>query len=369
MSTIKVETVESANDVSGTLRFNVNLTERARIDSNGNMGVGTALPSYRFHVSSAAVNALGVYRDADVNSVGAAGQIIDIGARIGGTFVPGVTLSGVLENATLGSFTISTRASGGMTPRLTVNSSGNIQIGTTSSAESRVFIYDAKSTGSATFDTAVYVRQDGTNHIQTWAGASGAERMRLSSSGVLTLGPRASGGETASSGTGFGFNSAADNPFFTVVNTSAAGANACAYLNKRMTGAVIAFITNNGTSDSPVGTISHNGSATSYNTTSDGRLKEQVEPIVGALESVCKLRPVTYSWKNTGIKDDGFIAQEVIAIPEFADRVSAIGKAEDGSDLLGVDYMKFTAMLTAAIQELKAELDACKAEIAALKGQ
>jgi len=99
-------------------------------------------------------------------------------------------------------------------------------------------------------------------------------------------------------------------------------------------------------------------------TTSDRRLKDSITPIANGLERVSKLKPVDYIWKADGTQDNGFIAQDLLEIPEFAHRVNPIGKAEDGSDLYGVDYMKFVAVLTAAIQELNAKVTELEAKLA-----
>jgi hypothetical protein len=109
-----------------------------------------------------------------------------------------------------------------------------------------------------------------------------------------------------------------------------------------------------------VGSVTGNGSNVSYNTSSDIRLKENIKPIENAISKVAKLKPVTYNWKSTGMSDDGFIAQDLLELDGFKHRVNTIGKGEDGDELYGVDYMRFTAVLTAAIQELKSENDTLK---------
>ena len=45
------------------------------------------------------------------------------------------------------------------------------------------------------------------------------------------------------------------------------------------------------------------------NSTSDERLKDNIEPIENALSDVCKLEGVSFNWKDTGTKATGFIAQ------------------------------------------------------------
>lgn len=116
-------------------------------------------------------------------------------------------------------------------------------------------------------------------------------------------------------------------------------------------------------STSNVGSITTNGSTVSYNTTSDYRLKENVRPMAGAIDSVMRLKPSRFSFKSDPkhLSVDGFIAHEVQQIAPYAvagdkDAVDANGKPIYQQ----VDYGKLTPLLTAAIQELKAENDALK---------
>ena len=118
-----------------------------------------------------------------------------------------------------------------------------------------------------------------------------------------------------------------------------------------------------------VGTITIGSSSTAYNTSSDYRLKENIAPMTGALGLVQQLKPVTYNWKSDGSSGQGFIAHELQAI--VPDCVTGEKDAidEEGNPVhQGVDTSFLVATLTAAIQELKAELDATKAEVQALKG-
>jgi hypothetical protein len=111
-----------------------------------------------------------------------------------------------------------------------------------------------------------------------------------------------------------------------------------------------------------IGAITTNGSTTSYVTTSDYRLKENVAPMVGALETVSKLKPVTYRWKESGLEDNGFIAHELQEVLPNAVVGEKDAVNEDGSiDAQAIDTSFLVATLTAAIQELKAEFDAYKA--------
>jgi len=118
------------------------------------------------------------------------------------------------------------------------------------------------------------------------------------------------------------------------------------------------FKNTNGT----VGSISTSGSATTFSTSSDYRLKNTIAPMTGALAKVAALKPVTYKWNVDGSDGEGFIAHELAEVCPHAvtgdkDAVDANGKPI----YQGIDTSFLIATLTAAIQELKAEFDAYKA--------
>jgi len=117
-----------------------------------------------------------------------------------------------------------------------------------------------------------------------------------------------------------------------------------------------------------VGVINTNGSGTSYGTTSDYRLKTNVQPMQNALETVSKLNPVTYTWKVDNSAGQGFIAHE---LQEFVpDCVNGEKDAlnENGSPKYqNIDTSYLVATLTKAIQEINIKVDAQVAQIAALK--
>jgi hypothetical protein len=117
-----------------------------------------------------------------------------------------------------------------------------------------------------------------------------------------------------------------------------------------------------------VGAITTSGSNTSYVTSSDYRLKENIAPMTGALATVQALKPCTYTWKADGSDGQGFIAHELAEVVPDAVTGQKDAVDEDGNPKYqGVDTSFLVATLTAAIQELKAELDGVKAELATLK--
>ena len=138
------------------------------------------------------------------------------------------------------------------------------------------------------------------------------------------------------------------------------------------------YLTGNGqpctfinSSNAVIGYIGTNGTATSYITSSDYRLKENITPIVGALDKIANLNPVTYIWKDTDNEvGEGFIAHELQAICPLAVSGEKDAVNKDGSiKAQGIDPSKLVALLTASIQELKAIIDTQQEQINSLLGK
>ena len=203
------------------------------------------------------------------------------------------------------------------------------------------------STGNAT-DFAIV----GTGANNMVFGTNSAERARINSSGNLLVGATTSP-EAARL---YSESNTATTAVPLVLHNTATGSTSYN---------VAVFYRNTAST----GSISTTNNATAYNTSSDYRLKENIQPMTGALAKVAALKPCTYTWKDGGMAGEGFIAHELQAVCPDAvtgekDAVNADGKPV----YQGIDTSFLVATLTAAIQELKAELDATKAEVAALKG-
>jgi hypothetical protein len=121
--------------------------------------------------------------------------------------------------------------------------------------------------------------------------------------------------------------------------------------------------------NSVVGSVLTSATTTTYNTSSDYRLKENVAPMTGALAKVAALNPVTYTWKEDGSNGQGFIAHELQAV--VPDCVSGQKDAvdKDGKPKYqGVDTSFLVATLTAAIQEQQALIQDLTTRLTALEG-
>jgi hypothetical protein len=118
-----------------------------------------------------------------------------------------------------------------------------------------------------------------------------------------------------------------------------------------------------------VGSISTDGSATAYNTSSDYRLKENVVPLTGAADRVNQLQVHRFNFIADPSKTvDGFIAHEAQEIvPECVTGTKDEVDADGNPVYQGIDQSKLVPLLTAALQEAIAEIASLKDRVAALE--
>jgi hypothetical protein len=144
-----------------------------------------------------------------------------------------------------------------------------------------------------------------------------------------------------------------------------------------------------------VGHIQTSGSATSYQTSSDYRLKENVVDITDGITRVKQLSPRRFNFiADPDTTVDGFIAHEAqTVVPEavsgtkdgmmdeeyevtpieFDDDGRIINDAVMGTrsvpDIQGIDQAKLVPLLTAALQEAIAKIETLETKVAALEGE
>ena len=109
--------------------------------------------------------------------------------------------------------------------------------------------------------------------------------------------------------------------------------------------------------------ISGNVYATTFNTPSDYRIKENVTQLNSTFV-VDKLNPVTYLNKKSGKQDIGLIAHELQEIYH-----ELVNGEKDGEQLQSVNYIGLIPILIKEIQELKKEIKLVKIELNELKNK
>ena len=131
-------------------------------------------------------------------------------------------------------------------------------------------------------------------------------------------------------------------------------------------GVQISFRNDNG----QVGRINTSGSATSYVTSSDYRLKENVVDMTGAIDRVKQLLPKRFNFiADADTTVDGFIAHEAQAIiPEAITGEKDAVDADGNIEAQGIDQSKLVPLLTGALKEAIAKIETLETKVKALEG-
>jgi len=419
-------------DSAGTIQFYIAQGTTFRVAASGGVGTYTDRYIYAAHPQSSptdttagslmAVGAFGLgtkatggISSADYNVQQGSGLSYKSaaaanGPTTGGAFAfyslefPGATqgVFGHLNVSTDGVAYMRGVPGGAWNKIITANAAGNVGINT-SSPISKLHVDGAEDgTGGITLSAGAqnhqwFLSSDVVNvhNIATGSGGAahtwqmgGVEKMRIDATGKLLV-------NITNPATGFQFqvDAGSGNARFTNVNTGGSTFDVF-----RFNGGLVGSITTNGTS-------------TSYNTSSDYRLKENDVPMTGATERVKALRPINFAWKAGGSRVDGFFAHELAeVVPEAAtgtkdamrDEEYEVTPAvyedvtipaveavldEDGMviteaveestesvlvteavmgtrsvpDYQGIDQSKLVPLLTATIQELIARIEALEA--------
>ena len=123
-------------------------------------------------------------------------------------------------------------------------------------------------------------------------------------------------------------------------------------------------------SGSHVGGVYVHTSATSFQTSSDYRLKENVVSLDGAITRIKQLTPKRFNFivePDTTV--DGFIAHEAATVvPEAV--IGTYNEVDDDGNPVyqGIDNGKLVPLLTAALQEAITKIETLEAKVAALEG-
>ena len=327
-----VDGTPGENDTPGRLVFETTAdgsaapSERMRIDSLGNVGIGDSNPGAKLDVNSGTTNTLAHFHSTDDNAfielkdddttgyIGVQNDYIYVGGA------PSRNDQNINIHKTSGNVGISWTAP---TARLGILQNGSTTPGMNitdgSSADFRVF--------------AGYV--SGVTRIGTSAGSlatdtGGTERIRVDSSGNF------------------------------IVNGTSAGRQVHIYGITRLevptavNYPILEFLNTNG----EVGRVRTSGTATAYDTTSDYRLKENVTYDWDATTRLKQLKPARFNFiADADTTFDGFLAHEVSEIVPVA-----VGGKKDAIDNNGVpkyqsiDHSKLVPLLVKTIQELEARI-------------
>lgn len=142
---------------------------------------------------------------------------------------------------------------------------------------------------------------------------------------------------------------------------SFSGASSYLNINRNGTGTIQQF-SSSGNAKGSV-TIASNG--VTYGTTSDIRLKQDIEPL-DATDKLMAMNPVSYKWKADpdGPRSMGFIAQEMQEIMP-----NAVSTGEDADATMSMDYGRITPIIVSALQKALQEIDILKDRIAELEAK
>ena len=303
-------------------------------------------------------------------------------AAAAGTFT---TLSGTTSVTTpiVKSASSLTFQTNGTTTAVTVDTSQNVGIGTTSPAQ-KVHIQQTSSGASLT--QLVLQNQDNaagtasaigfanhsnsgliTQKIEGYVEGSNAysmrfytyettlkERMRIDSSGNVLVGTTTRGGVNADS---FDFDVTNGTIYQNHINTRGSGST---YSVFGYNGGTVGSITQNGTT----GVL--------YNLTSDYRLKNNPVILTGAKDFVMALQPKTWDWWDGSGKGVGFIAHEFMEVAKYSGHGEKDEVDLDNNPVyqaIQPSSSEVMANLVAFIQEQQALITSLTARIAALEAK
>jgi hypothetical protein len=397
------------SNTSNFINFTTNTSERMRIDSSGNVGIGTTSPAtYGKLVSSGAfansASALGAEGASTVAIINTASTALNEKATLNLWSNPAskATIAAYYE-AFIGAGNTSTGLIFGTQPdntgvveRMRIDSSGNVGIGLTNpgvygqlevggNANTTIALRSSSASGTIFAFTTVgstEARINAISNVPMTFYTNNTEKMRINSSGNVLIGTASSPGGSnnfrAANRAEFGwnYNNVASDDFVVTVAYGTTVESGISFITNKTSGNHNAqrFIQNGVT----VGRIETSNTATAYITSSDYRLKENILPMTGALDKVAQLKPVTYTWKVDGSDGQGFIAHELAEV--VPDCVTGEKDAvenytdEEGNEQTrikpqGIDTSFLVATLTAAIQEQQIIINKLKARIEVLEAK
>jgi len=340
------------NPNGGYQAWNISGSEKMRLDSSGNLGLGVT-PSawdstYRVYETQGNAFFAGYSGQLQIgqNAYYNGGWLYKTTAavskyyQVSGTHVWQTAPSGTAGNAIT------------FTQAMTLDASGNLGVGTTSPDSIITFAGNITSKGSDSYGIGT---NGGNNHFNVFAtGASGAVRFWTGGSSATSVGGGGTERARIDSSGSLLVNTTTSTPAsitshkLVVERTASVFGAAFGYATDSTARTQVTFYNSNGA----VGTISTSGSVTSYNVTSDQRLKENIQDADSASSLIDSLKVRKFDWKSDNTHQRyGFIAQELVTVaPE------AVHQPTDADEMMAVDYSKLVPMLVKEIQSLRKRL-------------
>ncbi|MDB4730469.1 tail fiber domain-containing protein [Akkermansiaceae bacterium] len=327
---------------SNSLQFGTSSTERMRIDSSGNVGIGNTECSDVLHVTKTGTGAQIALRLANE------GTSVGDGPRINftsGTSSEGSSIKSLGTALNKADLALS---SGGDVETMRMTSDNDVVIGHTAAVgtthkgklqvKSAISILDGSNTTAATLSLyssgansaflSVDPDQEG-NDTHFYFYIDGSNKMKLDNNGRLSIDPLDTRTATGA---------------LNLLGEVGANYNAIAFRHN---------------SSTVVGTVTTSASATAYNTSSDYRLKENVDYTWDATTRLKQLKPARFNFiaDETNTLVDGFIAHEVSSIvPEAITGAKDAVDSDGNPDYQGIDQSKLVPLLVKTIQELEARI-------------
>jgi hypothetical protein len=351
-----------------TIAFSEGGVESMRIDSSGNVGIGVTPNAW-----NTGVKAIEGTSDFKVMGGLTFDSLSNAYLNTSNAWIYRATGPATFVRQTSGEFRFFNAASGtagnaiSWTQAMTLDASGKLLVGTTSSSDARLYVRGAGTTSAtASFEasnsagaTRLFVQDDGTTRF---FGSAGAETARIDSSGNLLVGLTAVDATTI----GAYINKDANSGRFTA--NGANGANGAGFLiNRTDTGAAVFIARPNGNVE--------NANNSYGPIASDPRLKENIDYGVSYLKDLMRLKVCKFSYKSDALNEPnqlGFLTDNIKEV--FPKLIGKAGKSEDFGLPAGepdVETYKASVLLPIAIraiQEQQAIITQLQADVAALKG-
>ena len=338
-------------------------TERLRIDSSGKVGIGTTSPNEILDVRGKLYlnNGSASYFDA---------------ASSGGLIITNPTAVRWEVNSS---------------ERARIDSSGRLLVGTSSSSEVNTAVFQGNSAAGSAANVTISSTLNNPTSTQTLGVLSFSDNSHVKAAqieclrdgGTWTSGtsqPSALKFSTTANGAssptarmtikedGVVAINAGDSPNGDILFASCDSSRAAGFRVGPTAGTYAAVTFYDGiNTDCGSIDIDTTANTTAYTTSSDYRLKSNVQPLTGNLQRLAQLKPCKWEWLSAPeVSGEGFLAHEAQEVVPGAVTGTKDEVDENGNPVYqGIDQSKLIPLLTAALQEAIGEIESLKARLTA----